>query len=174
MPVTRINITGSAVVFITTTVTKWAPIFKSDEAATEIMLQLQETANHFNVAVLGYVIMPSHVHMLVGFRDIKIMSEFMKAFKRLTSARIKNLDIDRYRKILINNGKFNLWMRRFDDLVIYSEKQFKTKLEYIHNNPVKDGFAAESTGWKYSSARDWLLGGKGIVEIEKDYEWLNI
>ena len=174
MPLTRINITGPAVVFITTTVTKWAPIFKSDEAATEIMFQLQETANHFNVAVFGHVIMPSHVHMLLGFHDITILSKFMKAFKRLTAIRIKNLDIGKYKKILIINGKFNLWMRRFDDLVIHSEKQFKTKLEYIHNNPVKDGFAAESIGWKFSSARDWLLGEKGIVEIEKDYEWLNV
>ena len=174
MPVARINITGPAAAFVTTTVVKWTPIFKSDKAATEVVVQLKETANLFNVAILGYVIMPSHVHLLLGFRDITILSKFMQAFKSLISRRIKKLDLGKFKNVLYQKDKFNLWMRRFDDLIIYSEKQFKTKLEYIHDNQVKDGFAVESINWKYSSAGDWLLDERGFIEIEKDYRWLNL
>ncbi|MCD6163743.1 MAG: hypothetical protein J7K40_15185 [candidate division Zixibacteria bacterium] len=47
-------------------------------------------------------------------------------------------------------------------------------MDYIHNNPVKDGFIEESIDWKYSSACDWLLDEKGFIEIEKDCSWLKM
>ena len=65
-------------------------------------------------------------------------------------------------------------MRRFDDLIIYSEKQLRIKLEYIHNNPVRAGLTENALDWKYSSAVDWLSDKKGMIDIVKDYSWLNL
>jgi len=60
----------------------------------------------------------------------------------------------------------------FDDLVISSEKQFRIKLEYIHNNPVKAGLVTTAVDYSYSSARNWVGEGKGLVEIDNDFCWL--
>jgi len=164
MPLQRIGtISGSALAFVTTTVADWNPVFASSEAADEVARQLEEAARLFNVAIMGYVIMPTHVHALLGFPDITILSKFMQSFKSLTARRIRQLKEEK-------SG--TLWMRRFDDVIVYSEEQFRTKLEYIHNNPVKTGHAGSPTGWPYSSARDWLLNERGLVKITKSWGWM--
>jgi hypothetical protein len=42
----------------------------------------------------------------------------------------------------------------FDDLVMSSKKQFRIKLEYIHNNPAKAGLITAAVGYPYSSSRN--------------------
>lgn len=46
-------------------------------------------------------------------------------------------------------------------------------MEYIHNNPVKEGLVIKAGDWLYSSAKDWLTDSSGLIEIDKDYKWLN-
>ena len=154
---------GPALVFVTTTVADWAPALASSKAASDVARQLEETAQFFGVAIMGYVIMPTHIHALLGFSDITKLSQFVQSFKSLTARRIRQLDL----------GKSGtLWMRRFDDVIVYSEEQFRTKLNYIHNNPVKEGLCASLTDWSYSSAPDWLLNKPGLIEITKSWDWM--
>lgn len=40
------------------------------------------------------------------------------------------------------------------------------KINYIHQNPVKRGYADGTKYWRYSSARDYE-GIDGIIEIER-------
>jgi len=170
----RLEINGPALVFITTTVIDWIPIFNSKEFAMEILKQLDETAKYFKASIIGYVIMPSHIHFLLGLSDYGELSEFMKAFKGITSRKLKNSVIEWYGNKFTNDGKFQLWKRRFDDVIIYSEDQFKIKLDYIHNNPVREGLVSDPVDWTYSSASDWLSGKAGIIKIDKDYSWFNL
>jgi putative transposase len=72
---------------------------------------------------------------------------------------------------LIHENRYNLWKPRFDDLVVWSGKQFKIKTEYIHNNPVKAGLVRDATEYEYSSARYWLLGEPGPIPIDKEWKW---
>lgn len=63
-------------------------------------------------------------------------------------------------------------MARFDDLAIWSEKQFRIKLDYIHRNPVKAGLAGTPEGFPYSSAAAWLGDGADeVVRTTLDFEW---
>ncbi|MBT7825761.1 MAG: hypothetical protein HN600_04140 [Bacteroidetes bacterium] len=39
------------------------------------------------------------------------------------------------------------------------------KLDYLHNNPVAEGFVDETYEYKYSSAIDYS-GGKGLINVE--------
>jgi hypothetical protein len=70
------------------------------------------------------------------------------------------------------NGKFRLWKPRFDDLIITSEQQFKTKIGYIHNNPVKSGIVNHPGDYGYSSASDWLNNERGLLPVAKDFSFL--
>lgn len=175
MPVNkRLNLSGPALAFITTTVKDWIPVFSLEKAALLVISQFEEASKFYGVAVIGYVLMPSHIHALVGFPEVAELSKYMQAFKSLTSRKLEEIDLGPYRSQLIKNGQFRLWKRRFDDSIIYSEKQLRIKLEYMHNNPVKDGFVDNPIQWEYSSAVDWLTDGEGLIEINKDYSWLNL
>ena len=170
----RLEINGPVLVFITTTITNWIPVFENKKYAELVVMQLDETAKYFKNLILGYIVMPSHVHLLIGMSDYSTLSKFMQSFKSITSRKLKDLITNEYLNSLKVNGKYQLWQRRFDDLVIYSEKQFKIKLDYIHNNPIKDGLIENPIDWQYSSALDWLSNKDGLIKIDKDYSWLNL
>jgi len=173
MPVLRKkDISGPALAFVTTTVTDWLPVFESEERALLATLQLRETATIYEVAIMAYAIMPSHLHCALGLKDVSMLVSVMQAYKSLVSRKLNSETMHRLHPSLYEDGRFNLWKRRFDDLIVYSQKQFKTKPEYIHDNPVRAGLVSNAIDWKFSSARDWLLDQRGLIEIDKDFAWL--
>ncbi len=132
-----------------------------------IIEQLQETLPIFQAAIIAYVIMPSHVHLLLGLREIEKLSKCIQSFKSLTSRRIRKMMLPE-----LAGNDFKLWRPRFDDLIVRSERHLRIKIEYIHNNPVKAGLVQKAEDWKYSSAVDWLTEGSGLIKIDKGYQWL--
>jgi putative transposase len=169
----RLNIKGRALAFVTTTAHNWASVFEDGQVAATVVDQLRQSVAYHGVSLVGYVLMPSHLHMLLGFREIEKLSRFMQGFKILSAKAVKGLVPDRFKQALIYDGSFRLWRPRFDDLIITSEEQFRIKLNYIHNNPVKAGLVANASQWIYSSATDWLGGEPGILPIDKDFNWLD-
>ncbi|PKK82445.1 MAG: hypothetical protein CVT49_13755 [candidate division Zixibacteria bacterium HGW-Zixibacteria-1] len=167
----RLELQGRALVFVTTNTQEWTPIFREEKFASLIIRQLGETLNYYGVSLVGYVLMPSHLHMLLGFKEVEKLSKFMQSFKILSSKLIKgSLRESIYGKFMDKN-RFRLWKPRFDDLIITSEEQFRIKLNYIHYNPVKAGMVDNPAEWKYSSAADWILGKPGLIPIDKEFAW---
>ena len=159
-------------VFVTTTVKNWEPIFSNKDCALLTLNQLRETLSHYQVSLVAYVLMPSHIHLLLGFQEIENLSLVVQSFKRIAARKLKQtMPTNQLHKFMID-GKYNLWKPRFDDLIIFSEKQFKIKIEYIHNNPVKAGLVEKPTDYVYSSVNDWLLDREGILPVDKNWEWL--
>ena len=157
----RLPLTGSAMVFVTTTVRNWQPIFRNDRAAKLVALQMQETSSYYRTEIVGWVIMPTHVHALLGFAQIENMSRLMQSFKSLTARRLAAEGLSDAR----------LWQPRFDDVIVWSEEQFRVKLSYIHNNPVKAGLVEDACTYRWSSARDWLLDEAGEIPVSKNWSW---
>jgi putative transposase len=168
----RLDIKGPAMAFITTSVQKWMPVLAESMLAMTVLEQLRETMAHFQVAVVAYVIMPSHVHLLLGFRKVEKMSEIIQAFKRLSSKKLKALMSEELKSNFQFSSRFSFWQDRFDDVIVWSQKQFKVKIEYIHNNPVKANLVSTATDFEFSSARDWLSGEEGKIPISKSWDWL--
>jgi len=154
-------------VFVTTTVYKWQPVLTQRNIVDIITNELRNIRGIYHVSVISYVVMPSHIHALLGFRNIANLSRCIQGFKSVTSRQIKPIELPE----LADNG-FRLWRPRFDDLIIHSKPQLRIKMEYIHNNPVKAGLVDKAEDWPYSSAVDWLTTRSGLVEIDKDYHWL--
>ena len=162
----RLSISGPAVAFVTTTVFDWQPVLTRDAAAEVIVDELRKMTSFFEVSIIGYVIMPSHIHLLLGFKSIENLSKCIQTFKSISSRRIKDLRIRE-----LERNDFRLWQPRFDDLIVVSEEQFKVKTEYIHNNPVKAGLTQRAEDWPYSSAVDWLTSRQGRVPVDKGFMW---
>ncbi len=130
------------------------------------MNQLRETAIFFKASLPGYVLMPTHLHLLLGLKRLDSLSRFMQSYKSLSTRKIGKLELGKMGNRLKENGKFRLWKTRFDDVIITSEKQFRIKLDYIHNNPVKAGLVDNPSDWPYSSAGDWLGDKPGMIEVD--------
>jgi len=119
---------------------------------------LFRTAVERTIILMGYVLMPTHIHLMAGSSiGGKAISGFVHSIK------------GRIRETMQGKGKF--WQDRFDDLLINTEKQFSIKLNYIHNNPVKAGLVDDPKDWPYSSFQDWQLrdGRRGI---RFDFDWM--
>jgi len=167
----RLNLGGPGLFFVTTSVTNWLPIFHDDSLARLTVEQLAETSRFFQMSVVGYVVMPSHFHGLLGLKDVRQLASYVQAFKSLSSRRVKQSCGRDCQKTLSCSGRFALWQRGFDDLLIHSQDQLRIRLEYIHNNPVKGELANNAVDYRYSSARDWLMESRGSVEIDRDFSW---
>ncbi|MBF8296934.1 MAG: hypothetical protein HW389_3479 [Bacteroidetes bacterium] len=107
------------------------------------------------------------------------ISDLMRDFKKFTSTRIREqlqreerrafLDTLQRNGRLKKQQKFKLWMDRFDDIVIQDDSTLATKVDYIHNNPVKAGLVSSPEQWIYSSAADYLGIRRGPLAVTPDW-----
>jgi len=163
--------------FITTTLFRFEKIFSlGDEYNLIIINSLKKQIKEHNTELYAYVIIPNHIHLLFRLAYGESIIDFMRDFKRETSNEIK-LQLKReYRSNILNrlkhysrgykNQKYKVWMDRYDDVIISSEKVFNIKMNYIHANPVKSGLVENMEDWKYSSYRNYIYGDQTLIEIK--------
>ncbi|NID10696.1 hypothetical protein [Fibrivirga algicola] len=60
----------------------------------------------------------------------------------------------------VNEQSFKIWEDRFDDVVLYSRDVCETKIDYMHQNPVKAGLVAAPEHYRHSSAAFYLTSNK--------------
>jgi putative transposase len=164
----RLDIEMPGLAFVTTTVTDWQPIFLNENIANMALNQLSETTRFYNVSIVAYCLMPSHLHAILNMENIRILSNIIGSFKSLSSRKIKHQFPDSITGLLDSKGLFQFWKPRFDDFIIRDMEQLRVKMNYIHENPVRAKLVENATDWKYSSASDWVLSEKGIIEVDKN------
>ena len=169
---TRLNYTGPCLVFLTTTVKDWTPVFINEALAKATIDQFNDAIKHYGVSCVAYALMPSHLHAALGFKEYRVVRKFMQSFKILSSKRLKPILPIALRTHFEQNGKYGFWMPRYDELVISTEKQFRVKLDYIHSNPVRGNLVGAPVDWPYSSAGDWLSDRTGVIPIDKHFSYL--
>ena len=154
----RNSIKHPATFFITTSTHDRQPFPGYPVCLNKIEGLLFEAARDKSIALMGYVIMPTHIHLICSSNDGGPgISRFIHSLK------------GRVRKNLISNGK--LWQDRFDDLLLKTSEQFNIKLNYLHSNPVKSRLVDKPENWPYSSYKDWVNrdSSRGIVF---DFAWM--
>ncbi|MFZ0454246.1 MAG: transposase [Ignavibacteriaceae bacterium] len=175
----RNSLTECKLFFVTTTVVKFLNIF-FDENACELLLQnIKHYRKKYNFIVLGYVIMPSHFHWIVEVnKEFGTISDIMRDIKKYSAWDIMEYLSKtkyEYNEIFIESAqvykdqKQKFWIPRFDDEVIRNEKMFWSKLNYIHNNPVKEGIVIKPEKYKYSSVRNYIYGDQSVLEVDTSF-----
>lgn len=127
---------------------------ESPAARDRFELALEAMRRRYEFLVLGYVVMPEHVHLLV--------SEPKKA--RLATA-LQALKLSVMRK----SEERPFWQARYYDFNVFTVTKQIEKLNYIHDNPVVKGLVGFAENWPWSSARHHLTGECGVVEIESTW-----
>ena len=167
---------NSGFYFLTFTIKDWIYLFDRCGRWQILANSLNFCRKHKRLKVYCYVFMINHIHLIIYSPDV---AGFIRDFKKFTSsAFFKEVQKDN-NKILLQRlksnsigGKWKLWMDRFDSQIVLSEKFFKQKINYIHNNPVKAGLVEDITEWKYSSARNYYLEDNSVLEVSKSFDWI--
>jgi putative transposase len=118
----------------------------------------------YRFAVLGYVIMPEHFHLLVSEPQRLTLSTVMQALKLGVSRRLLTPG-----QALQQPASWpvprRIWQARYYDFNVSTEHKRIEKLRYIHRNPVKRGLVASPEQWRWSSFRFYLYGELGLVKL---------
>jgi putative transposase len=130
-------------------------LYLVDDAAKETFESCLETMHQrYQFPMAGYVVMPDHVHLLVGEPPEVGLSLVLQALKISVSKRLP--------------GK-PFWERRYYDFNVYSFHKQAEKLQYMHRNPVAQGLAQTEADWKWSSYRYYAKSESGTVQITPRY-----
>ena len=118
--------------------------------------------------IVGYVVMPEHIHLLVSEPEEKNPSTVMQALKLGFARRILAREKRKRQPSqgrLFGDAARHIWQKRFYDFNVWTERKRIEKLRYMHRNPVKRGLVASPELWKWSSFRAYSLGEAGSVKV---------
>ncbi len=133
------------------------PLLECPAAYSVFEEVLEAVRLRYGFVIAGYVLMPGHVHLLVGEPLRASLSVAIQVLKQLTSRSLKR------------SGDSQFWQRRYYDFNVHSEEKRVEKLRYMHRNPVQRGLVARPEDWPWSSFRHYATGTRGTVEIESHW-----
>ncbi|MFH2056068.1 MAG: transposase [bacterium] len=145
--------------FVTTTFHEWHRYGEIPGMYEGMATSLRFCGQKYKAQIAGYVFMPSHIHLLLFLRG-KDLAGFMRDFKKFVSQKIASD---------LGFTESNIWMPRYDRVVIRSENVFRTKLRYIHANPVRAGLVGNEKEWPWSSAHVYLTDAPGKIAVWRDW-----
>jgi len=112
---------------------------------------LERMRTRYWFAVIGYVVMPEHVHILMNEPKVGTLAGALQALKLSVSVR---------------QAQSPFWHSRYYDFNVFSTAKQTEKLRYLHRNPVTRGLVEKPEEWAWSSFRHYATGLEGNVEIE--------
>jgi putative transposase len=114
-------------------------------------MALERIRKRYGFVVLGYVVMPEHIHLLVNEPQIGTLGRAIQALKLSATVRQQTS---------------SFWQPRYYDFNVWNPEKTVEKLRYMHRNPLKRGLVAKPEDWAWSSFRHYSTGFEGTVEIE--------
>jgi len=137
--------------YSTSTIVNWTPIFQKDDPFQIIINSLKYCQKYKGLNLHGYVIMPTHLHLITSHDQKNTLPKIMRDFKHFTSTEIiKYFDEDNqtfFLKLFKQAASkrsigqnYKVWKDEYCPLALKSPKWFIEKLKYMHNNLVRKGF----------------------------------
>ena len=155
------------------------PVFRSARACEILVATFDEVRQRYPYKLVGYVIMPDHVHAIVN-RSVDTIQAWLRRV-RGNSARqvlawlreenhlssLKKLQLATPQK---RNHTHAVWQKDPSVIDLWSPKFIRQKLDYLHLNPVRAGLCQHPADWKWSSCRAYLPHKLGDLPIEIDWQ----
>jgi putative transposase len=126
--------------FITTNLGREiSPLTPAERTAVLHVLDTERRRNKFYL--FAHVVLPTHLYLLfepgecgltANLRDFKSKSALLLAKRR--------------------NHRDPIWQSRFFDVICRRTRDFRERVDYIHQNPVEAGFVRQAEDYPWSSA----------------------
>ena len=158
--------------FVTFSCYRRRPLLNSPARRELFARALEDTRRSYRFLVTGYVVMPEHVHLLLGEpqrgNPSLVMQAIKQGFARRLLSRLRpsqRLSQPSFWSGPVERGR--IWQPRFYDFVVFSERKRIEKLHYMHRNPVQRGLVLKPEEWPWSSFRHYAYGEPGPVLINE-------
>jgi REP-associated tyrosine transposase len=154
--------------FITCSCYRRQPLLGTALRRDLFLTVLEQVRRRYALVVIGYVVMPEHIHLLISEPQDKNPSTVMQALKLgfarrvLASARRR---LNPAQSSLFGHTPQHIWQKRFYDFNVWTERKRIEKLRYMHRNPVERGLVASPELWRWSSFRAYAFGEAGPVRV---------
>jgi putative transposase len=157
--------------FITFTCYRRLLLLRSVRARSVFVNILAQVRNRYGFSLVGYVVMPEHIHLLLSEPVKGTPSTVIQVLKQRVSRRLR-------RKKRKPTGRLDLtfarsddslplfWQRRFYDFNVWSLKKRVEKLQYMHLNPLKRKLADHPKDWPGSSFSFYSKLQHGLIKID--------
>ena len=155
--------------FITCSCYRRLPLLKLARSRDRFLSILEQVRQRYRFVVVGYVVMPEHIHLLITEPEIGTPSTVMQVLKQRTA---RALLPRRKRRDPRQGSLFDeaapgraFWQARFYDFNVWTGKKQVEKLRYMHRNPVKRRLVESPEQWRWSSYRFYTLDETGAVQV---------
>src|SRR6202521_3001943 len=157
--------------FITFSCYRRLPLLRSVRARNIFVQILGEVRDRCGFSLVGYVVMPEHIHLLIGEPAKGTPSTAIQVLKQRVSRRLRRKRRTSTEQLKLNfeDGEDSLprfWQRRFYDFNVWSLKKRVEKLHYMHMNPLKRKLVAHPKDWPWSSFSFYSKLKHGLIRID--------
>jgi REP element-mobilizing transposase RayT len=166
--------------FVTFTVIQWLDVFTRREYRDIFVESIRYCQCHKGLEVYGFVIMSSHVHMILRSGGGERLEDIIRDIKKYTSSKIIEAISDNpgesRRELLMwlfaragkansNNTNFQFWQQHSHPIELNTNEKFRQRLDYIHNNPVEAGLVLSPDQYTYSSAVNYAGLPERLLDV---------
>jgi REP element-mobilizing transposase RayT len=170
---------AGSIYYVTTNIYKRLPIFSSSSFIIPLLDSLNFYRFQHSFSLLGYVIMPNHLHLLIWPDGHSSIEEIMRDFKKFTAVRLeRQAEVEKRADWLAafklagqttGRSKNKVWQDSYWDTIVYGERILRQKLNYMHRNPVRAGLVQSVEEYPYSSYRNYVQGDQSLIEVDTDW-----
>ncbi len=170
----------SPVYYLTSVAHSRLPVFQTARLKDLMCQGLDEARTSAKFLIFAYVIMPDHLHALIGSdRD---PSDVLRYVNGISGRHIINFlkeagyesSLQKLRHATgLREHKYSLWNHHPNLKLITTENGLMEKANYIHQNPVRAGLVECAEDYRWSSIRYWqckpLEDEPLMVDIDQIY-----
>lgn len=117
------------------------------DRARDLIMAAIEACNGRSIDLDAAVVMPDHAHTIFRLIEPHKLSRVLQQIKGRSARQVNQLLNQKHRM-----RRMPLWMDESFDHIIRHETEFEEKIEYIKQNPVRNGFASkpEDYSWLFT------------------------
>ena len=152
----------SPVYYLTSVTNNRLTVFQTDKLKKLLCDALNEARISASLLIFAYVIMPDHLHALIGSQ--RKPSEVLRYVNGIASRRVIDFLKDAgyessLAKLSRESGprqhKYSVWDHHPNVKLVTTENGLMEKANYIHLNPVRAGLVERAEDYRWSSIRCW-------------------
>jgi len=148
--------------YLTSVANSRLPVFQKGNMKDLVCETLNEARTSASLLIFAYVIMPDHLHALIG--SSRKPSEVLRYVNGISGHRLIDYLKEKgfessLQKLRREDGnrqhKYSLWDHHPNLKLITTENGLMEKVNYIHQNPVRAGLVDRAEDYRWSSVRCW-------------------
>jgi REP element-mobilizing transposase RayT len=169
----------NSVYYLTFTIVDWIDVFTRNEYKIVIVDSLNYCIENKGLEVYAWCLMSNHLHLVCRAIEPARISNIIRDFKKFTAKTIlekiktepeSRRDWMLYRfefagKFDNRISKYRFWQDTNHAIQLDNTTLIEQKMNYIHDNPVREMIVGRQEDYLYSSARDYT-GEKGLVNVQ--------